>query len=74
MYLSILIIIILPITIIDEKNAKLKESIGKKVEEYLNRAEQLKKVIAEGPKKKAMPQGGDGKYSLKFCIFFLIFY
>lgn len=46
---------------VDEKNAKLKESIGKKVEEYLNRAEQLKKVIADGPQKKAMAQGDGGK-------------
>jgi len=38
------------------------------VEEYLNRAEQLKKVVADGgtAKKKALPQGesGHGKYEM----------
>lgn len=53
---------------LDEKNDKLKDSLGKKVEEYLNRAEQLKTLLAEGPKKKAAPaasggSGGGGGYT-----------
>jgi len=46
---------------VDEKNDKLKESISKKVEEYLNRPEQLKTMISNPPsKKKAEPQGSGG--------------
>jgi hypothetical protein len=48
------------LNLVDEKNDKLKESLGKKVEEYLNRAEQLKTLLAEGPKKKAAPAASGG--------------
>lgn len=38
---------------LDEKGEKLKEQLRKKVDEYLNRAEELKKVIAAEKKGKA---------------------
>lgn len=39
----------------DEKGEKLKEQLRKKVEEYLNRAEELKKAIGEQKDRKAVP-------------------
>lgn len=51
--------------ILDEKGEKLKEQLRKKVDEYLNRAEELKKAIAENKTRKAVPNpakdGGDSK-------------
>lgn len=41
--------------ILDEKGEKLKEQLRKKVDEYLNRAEELKKVISEQKNPKAVP-------------------
>jgi len=49
------IIIIIQILLLDEKGEKLKEQLRKKVEEYLNRAEELKKAIAEQKDRKAVP-------------------
>ena len=40
---------------LDEKGEKLKEQLRKKVDEYLNRAEELKKVIAAEKSRKAVP-------------------
>lgn len=51
---------------LDEKGEKLKEQLRKKVDEYLNRAEELKKVIAEQKNPKAVPnpaKGDDSKDS-----------
>jgi hypothetical protein len=50
--------------VLDEKNDKVKETIRKKVAEYLDRMEKLKVAIGEAksnpPKKKATASGGGG--------------
>lgn len=55
------------IILLDEKGEKLKEQLRKKVDEYLNRAEELKKAMAEQKNHKAVPSGagkdGDSKDS-----------
>lgn len=54
---------------IDEKNDKVKETIRKKVAEYLDRMEKLKKALEEqkneAPKKQAAASGGGGGASGK---------
>ncbi len=50
---------------LDEKNERLKESLGKKIEEYLKRAEQLKEVLKENANNAKKPvasgESGGGK-------------
>lgn len=48
---------------LDEKGEKLKEQLRKKVDEYLNRAEELKKVIGEQKNQKAVPTTAKGDTS-----------
>jgi vacuolar protein-sorting-associated protein 4 len=49
---------------LDEKNERVKESIRKKIQEYLDRAEKLKEVVQKPTKKKAMA-ASDGSGAAK---------
>ena len=49
-------------TMVDEKNEKIKDNIRKKINEYLDRAEKLKEHLAKPQKKKAVSAANSGKY------------
>ena len=59
---SLICLIIRMMTMVDEKNEKIKDNIRKKINEYLDRAEKLKEHLAKPQKKKAVSAANSGKY------------
>ena len=58
----------------DEKNEKIKESIRKKITEYLDRAEKLKECLNKPKKTKALADGASpAENKLVFTISSLIY-